>query len=194
MSVEPHTDEWHILRKTRLGASDAPIIMGVSKWKTPYQLMLEKIGVMEVDSPTAIQQRGLDLEDKARDWFFKQTNILMKPQVVFCQTYDFMFASLDGMDETKTKILEIKCSGKVDHNTAKKGKVPKHYYPQLQHQLSVTRLPTTYYLSFDGQEGILLEVERDEKYIKQLIETEWDFYKSMLTFVDSNELNKYCCC
>jgi len=31
-------------RKGFIGGSDAPIILGLSPWKSPYQLWLEKIG------------------------------------------------------------------------------------------------------------------------------------------------------
>lgn len=33
-----NTEEWHKLRNTRLGASEANIIMGKSKFSTPLQL------------------------------------------------------------------------------------------------------------------------------------------------------------
>ena len=38
VSVEQGSKEWLALRNNKIGASDAPIIMGESSWTTPFQL------------------------------------------------------------------------------------------------------------------------------------------------------------
>ncbi len=50
-----NTPEWHAFRRKRIGASDAPVIMGISPWKTPYQLWIEKTSGIE--SSAAPQQK-----------------------------------------------------------------------------------------------------------------------------------------
>lgn len=59
--------EWLEWRKLGLGASDAPVVMGVSPWKTRHQLWLEKTG-QKVDEPTNqyILDKGHAMEPKAR--------------------------------------------------------------------------------------------------------------------------------
>ena len=44
MNIEltQNTPEWLEFRRKKIGASDAPIILEVSTWKTPYQLWLVK--------------------------------------------------------------------------------------------------------------------------------------------------------
>lgn len=44
LNLLQNTQEWEKFRLQKIGASDAPIIMGVSPWKTPFQLWLEKQG------------------------------------------------------------------------------------------------------------------------------------------------------
>lgn len=44
LNLLQNTQEWEKFRLQKIGASDAPIIMGVSPWKTPFQLWLEKTG------------------------------------------------------------------------------------------------------------------------------------------------------
>jgi hypothetical protein len=56
-----------------------------------------------------------------------------------------------------------------------KGKVPPHYYAQLQHQLYVTDLPKMYYFSFDGDDGVVVSVDRDQKYIDKMVVAEKQF-------------------
>lgn len=87
------------------------------------------------------------------------------------QPFDWMMASLDGIDIDGQAILEIKCPGPSDHELAKAGKIPEKYIPQLQHQLAVTGLKLAYYFSFDGTDGVIVEIERDEIFIAKIIET-----------------------
>ncbi len=51
-----HSNEWLELRKNKIGASDAPIIMKVSPWKTPYRLWEEKLGLTECVSNQAMKR------------------------------------------------------------------------------------------------------------------------------------------
>lgn len=177
------TDEWLQFRKDKIGASDAPVILEVSPWKTPYQLWEEKVGVRENSFKSKSMQRGLDLEDKARDKFEEMTGLCVFPTVVIHPENHWMMASLDGMDIGKNHIVEIKCPGKEDHELAKSGKIPQKYYPQLQHQLEVCGMDMVYYFSFDGEEGVILELYREDKYIKKLVTKEKEFWECTQSFI-----------
>ncbi len=41
---EMSRDEWLIERRKGIGGSDASIILGLNKWKTPFELWLDKTG------------------------------------------------------------------------------------------------------------------------------------------------------
>lgn len=41
--------KWLEFRKEGIGGSDAAAIVGLSKWKSPYQLWLEKTGQVEAE-------------------------------------------------------------------------------------------------------------------------------------------------
>lgn len=179
--MKQRTDEWLEYRRSRIGSSDAPIIMGVSPWRTPHQLWLDKLMGKELEITPAMQ-RGIDLEDDARKLFELMTGLIVAPTVIECEERPWQIASLDGMTFEKDAIVEIKCTGKNNHVIAQNGKVPEHYYPQLQHQLAVTGLQMVYYFSFDGENGVIVKVERNEEYIANLIVKELEFY---LLLVDS---------
>lgn len=178
LALQQNTEEWLEFRKGKLGGSDAPIIMGVSPWKTPYDLWLEKLGLGKSYTNEAMQ-RGHDLEDSARALFEEENNLLVFPKVIVHKEYEWMIASLDGIDIGGEKIVEIKCPGKQDHSQALSGEVPEKYYPQLQHQIEVAGVESAYYFSFDGQKGVTLEVYRDDSYIKNMIEKEREFYECL---------------
>lgn len=177
------TEEWIKLRKNKIGASDAPVIMGISPWKTPYQLWEEKLGLRQSQEMTSSMKRGLDLEDHARECFHRKLNIFVFPEVMFHNKYDWMMASLDGIDAEKKNIVEIKCANREDHQIAISGKLPEKYYPQLQHQLEVTGLEMAYYFSFDGEDGVVVEVGRNNEYINEMINEEKKFWSCMQDFV-----------
>jgi len=172
-----NTPEWWILRKTKITATDAPVIMGVNHWKTKIQLYHEKMSNAEPQERNARMQRGIDLEPAARDLFCIQTGIDVLPKVI---VKDWCMASLDGISECGKHVLEIKCPGIVDHATAVAGFIPKHYYPQLQHQMYVCNVSKMYYFSFDGTDGVVVQVDRDDKYIEEMIIEEEKFYQCMV--------------
>ncbi len=180
------TPEWHALRKTKITATDAAIIMGQSHWKTRIELYHDKLSSEPPMAPNARMQRGLDLESAARELFTLKTGIELIPKddprnVVIHPEKNWMMASLDAVSVCGNYTAEIKCPGEKDHNTALQGKVPDHYFPQVQHQFEVRKPKKHYYFSFDGFDGPILEVKPDWEYIKNMIEEEYKFYQCLIT-------------
>lgn len=176
------TEEWLQVRKDKIGSSDAPVIMEVSPWKTPYQLWEEKL-LPKKQSKNRAMERGLVLEEKARERFSDMTGLLVGPDVIFHPKRSWMMASLDAIDVERKHIAEIKCPGSEDHELAKKGEVPVKYFPQIQHQLEVCELEMAHYFSFDGENGVLVKVYRDDKYIRKLVEKEEEFLECVYDLI-----------
>lgn len=171
------TPEWHELRRNSIGASDAAAILGVSPWKSRYELWNEKVGNSAQEEPSYAMRRGAAMEPQALEEYQKHCEAQFFPEVVFHEKYPFIMASLDGMSLDGTQAVEIKCPGKETHALALQGKVPDHYYAQLQHQMMVTGLQDIDYFSFDGEEGVIVKVQRDQEYIDNLLEKELEFWK-----------------
>lgn len=189
MNIKQRSSEWLELRKTKITSTDSPIIMGSNKWRSKKDLMQEKLGMIDPQPINEKMQRGIDLEPKAMELFYEMTGLFMLPQVVI---NDFMMSSLDGISLDGQTIVEIKSPNKATHKMAKNGNVPPYYYDQCMHHLAVTGLPMIYYFSFDGKnDGAIVEIKRDEKYIVEMIEKEKEFYQALLMFVDEKDLNKY---
>lgn len=179
--LEQGSEEWLRWRKGGLGSSDAPIIMKVSPWKTPRELYEEKISDELDATSTFAMERGHNMEPKARAAYELLYNLDMPAGTKVHPTHEFLRASFDGINEKEKLILEIKCVSKEDHALALKGSVPEKYYPQLQHQLLVTGFDRVHYFSFDGKVGGLVEIKRDDAYLKTLLEEElkfWSFVKT----------------
>lgn len=175
--MQQGTPEWLSLRTTKITSTDASIIMGESHWKTKIQLYHDKVEERLPPFINARMQRGLELEPIARDLFCIQNDIQVFPKIVL---KDWAMASLDGISACGKYVVEIKCPGEKDHNIALNGKIPDHYYPQVQHQLYVTGLDELFYYSFDGTDGVTIKVKRDEKYIQKMVEKEFEFYQCLV--------------
>lgn len=173
--------EWHDFRRGKIGASDASSIMGVG-FHTPYQLYMKKMLDEPVDVNEAMM-RGKRLEPVARQQVEQKTGLLFTPKVVQSIERPYMIASMDGvalMDDGTLIALEIKCPGKKAHETAMEGNIPEYNYPQLQHQMYVMDLGSILYYSFDGLNGIIIEVKRNEHYIVNNLLPEIDSFWKLI--------------
>lgn len=178
------SDAWLSKRRTMIGASDAPIIMGVSPWHTQYTLWQEKLQLIPEKKKKPHMQEGLDIEDKARESFRKETGIAVFPEVVFHGENNFMMASLDGLSPDRKTGVEIKHPGIEDHMIAVGGQVPEKYFPQLQHQMEVLQMDEWYYYSWLSKtQTALVKVKRDDKYIKSMMEKEKEFINCLRNFI-----------
>lgn len=176
--MEQGTKEWHDLRKTKIGASDSPVIMGVSPWKTAYELYLEKMmGTEQEISPS--MARGTALEESARERFQDKTGILMMPQVVLSKEREWQMASLDGISFDGTSILEIKHAKKEVIAMAVQGELPDYYMIQIQHALDTTGAAKCYYVVSDGEKDVWVEVFPNKELIQRIREANEKFYACM---------------
>ena len=175
------TEDWLKFRQNKIGASDAPVIMGVSPWKTPYELWQEKTG-LKVSEFNFAMQYGIANEERARHEYNRIKGETYCPCVFVSDELPWMMASIDGMNFDRARGVEIKCCGKESHDIAKLGMVPQHYYPQLQHQMFVCGLEEIDYFSFHGSEGIIICVSRDNDYIYEMVKKEEEFYDCLINF------------
>ena len=150
--LKQNTDKWLEWRREGLGSSDAPVIMGVSPYKTSFQLWEEKLGLGEVKVNAYITQKGHDLEPKIRARYELQCDASFDPELAKSTRYDFLRASLDGINHALTRIIEIKYMGVKNFNKVVSELKPlDHHYPQLQHALMVTGYPELHYIAYNDE-------------------------------------------
>ena len=166
--------EWLEFRRLHIGASDASTIMGLNPWHTKLQLWQEKCLGWTKEVNNAMR-RGTAMEEQARNAYELHTGFVVSPLVAEDDNYPFISASFDGVTSCQKRIVEIKC-GKASHKLAQHGEVPKYYYAQLQQQMYVAGVQLMDYWSFDGTEGILIPVVRDNQIITTLLEKLIEFW------------------
>lgn len=169
--------EWKEFRRNMVMASEAPIILGLSPWKTPLQLYSDKINGTE-SIQTEAMRRGLSLESEARAAFEQLTGHFVYPAVLVHPDIPWMGASYDGINEEGI-VMEAKCPGQADHDLALKGIIPEKYKAQLQHQMCVAQVSSAYYFSYrpqDPQPCALVPVTRDLDFIRDMLIAEKEFW------------------
>ena len=129
---DEHSQEWYDNRRTGIGGSDAAAVLGMSKWKTPYQVWREKVyGERQPDNGQF--ERGRDLEPFIREKYEKETGEkVFTPSFVRDPNYDFVVGNLDGI--TDEKVVEFKTSLFDDWGD----EPPIEYVLQCQHYLLLT--------------------------------------------------------
>jgi len=173
---------WLDYRRTMRNASETAAVLGESPWCTPYQLWLQKTS-RSIVAVTAAMQHGTDMEPVARAAYEAQSGNIMQPLVLQDCAYS---ASLDGMNLDGDLIVEIKCPYRGADSAlwkeAAAGHVPGHYWLQVQHQLMVAGAVLAHVWVYDGQQGLLIPVERDETAMER-IRQGWEVFQ---TYLDSD--------
>ncbi len=179
IQLQQGTEAWHAWRRQGIGASDAPTIMGENPWKKREALLLEKqLGT--VVEQTHVMRRGHKLEPFARKEYETNLNRKVSPQCMQSTQHAWLLASVDGLSDDGSVVVEIKCGKSAYSYSRSTGKVPKYYYAQLQHILAVTKLEKIDYWSYQPKRpSIHIVVERDAVYIEQMLAVEFEFWNQL---------------
>lgn len=181
------TDKQREERKLGIGGSDMPIIMGLSNYKTPYQLYLEKTGQVESsDEESEYQYWGHQLEGLVRDEFAKRNNVSVEtPETIVHPFHDFLRANVDGIIPAWNAVLEVKCSSSFMANLwGEDGSdvIPMQYLVQVAHYCAVTNSDAAYIaVLIGGNDYREFKYTRDrdlEEHVIHAAQTFWNCVKT----------------
>lgn len=174
-------EEWLEFRKTGIGGSDASVVCGINKYKTPIELWMEKLNNLPPQEAGESAYWGTQLESIVREEFTKRTGIevsLVK-QLLQSEEHPFMLANLDGVCNDPLYgdcIFEAKTASAFKANEWEDS-IPDEYMLQIQHYMAVTGYKAAYIAVLIGGNTFRWRlVERDEELIAMLIELETRFW------------------
>lgn len=175
-------NEWLDYRKKGIGGSDASVVCGINRYKSPVELWMEKTNQLPYQEAGEAAYWGTQLEDLVRNEFTKRTGIKVKQtyQLLESEEYPFMFANLDG---ECTHPIHGKCIFEAKTSSAYKAgewddAIPDEYILQVQHYMAVTGYKGTYIAVLIGGNTFRWKfIERDEELISMLIKLEKDFWQ-----------------
>jgi putative phage-type endonuclease len=125
--------EFLINRQKGIGGSDVAAIMGVSPWKTPLDIYLEKIQPIPEDIDLSKQQnrlkRGKRLEKYILEEYAERTNqVLEEGKEIIHPDYPFLKGNIDAYVKDDFIIVEAKSSGGIPSSW--EDEIPLYYKTQ----------------------------------------------------------------
>lgn len=172
-------EEWLEYRKRGIGGSDAAAVCGLSPYKSPVIVYLDKTGEADTTIPDNERMRiGRDLEEYVAQRFSEATGKKVRRNNYMMQheSYPFMLADIDREIVGENAILECKTTNSY---CAKDWELepPLHYQIQCLHYLAVTGKERCYIAVLIGNEEFKwFTIERNEDTINDLIALEQEFW------------------
>lgn len=175
-------------RTKGIGGSDAAVVVGLSPFKSPYQLYLEKRGEAPVsEEETFRMQLGNILEEPVAQLYCEKTGRSLRRQpLAFHDDYPFMLANIDRQilkDPRGPGIYEGKTTndwtGRDIHGA---NDIPDHYYIQAQHYMAVYDYAwASFGILIGTARFVWCDIERNEEVIAELIRQESEFWERVQT-------------
>jgi putative phage-type endonuclease len=177
-------------RKSGLGGSDSPVVLGISPFKTRKELWQEKLGLVEVKELTSPAiKRGNSLEGIVADLYaeVKGRKVEVVKQRLVHPQYKHIYAHIDRrlIDDKKKGpgVLEIKCPGVAVFNKCKREGLQQYYIIQLQKYLGITGYSWGAFAVFSAEQWELIEfdVVPDKELIKIIFAEDNKFWGYVLS-------------
>ena len=154
LSLSQGSPAWHAARANHFCASEAPAMMGVSKYSTRSELLAQKkTGITEeVDAgKQRLFDAGHEAEAKARPIAEGILGQDLFPMVGTREVDGLpLLASLDGLTMDESLVWETKLWSESLAQACVAGELEPHYWAQLEHQLIVTQAETVLFTTSDG--------------------------------------------
>ena len=173
-TLEMTHEEWLEDRRKGIGGSDVATILGLNKYKSVYQLWLEKTGQVEVTSAQSeAAYWGNTLEEVVAEEFSKRTGkkVRRRNRVFEHSKYPFLRANIDRDVVGENAVLECKTANQYLANEWDDDEIPIQYICQVQHYMNVLNLDYVYFaVLIGGQKFIWKKMERDQELIDMITE------------------------
>lgn len=165
-------------REKLVGGSDVPAILGISKYKTQFQLAQEKLGIVPNDfKGNEYTEYGNVLEPQIRDYInaINETNFVPDTRI---DREKGIRSNTDGYDAENQLILEIKTHGKTPNIKSYEAQMQLYMYQfDVQYGwLALYERPDNFDAEFDADRLQIKVVHRDDEYVQKIlnaIETFW---------------------
>jgi len=177
-------EEWLDWRRKGIGGSDASVICGINKYKSPVELWLYKTGQFPDSEAGEAAYWGTLLEGVVRDEFVRRTGIEVKlvNQLLQSEAHPFMLANLDNVCEALNfgpYIFEAKTSSAY-RASEWDDSIPDEYMLQIMHYMAVTGYKGAYIAVLIGGNTFRWKfIERDDELIDIIIRLEGEFWEKV---------------
>ncbi|QAW34138.1 hypothetical protein ETK61_15530 [Bacillus subtilis] len=175
-------DEWLLERRKGIGGSDASVILGINKWRTPFELWLDKTGQVPVsESGSEAAYFGSLLEDiVAKEFEIRSGKKVRRRKAMLRHPkHGFILANVDRMIVGEKAILECKTTSAYNLKEWEDDEIPDSYIVQVQHYLGVLgpEYKKAYFaVLIGGNKFVWKEIECDDELIAMIFQAEIEFW------------------
>lgn len=179
-TLEMTHQEWLEDRRKGIGGSDVAAILGLNKYKSVYQLWLEKTDQIEVTSAQSeAAYWGNTLEEIVAEEFSKRTGkkVRRRNRVFEHPKYPFLRANIDRDIVGENAVLECKTANQYLANEWDDDEIPIQYICQVQHYMNVLNLDYVYIaVLIGGQKFVWKKMDRDQELIDMITDRLVEFW------------------
>jgi len=172
MNLAQGTDAWHKHRSEHFNASDASAMMGVSKYKTRNELLVEYATGARKDIDANTQRlfdKGHAAEAAARPIAEGIIGEELYPVTGSIEAYGLkLSASFDGLTMDELTVWEHKSLNK-DLRMMQENGLDMHYHWQLAHQMLVSGAEKVLFMASDSVDHFETWIYRNENLISELV-------------------------
>ena len=173
-------DEWLQIRRNYIGGSDAGAVMGMNPYSSAFAVWAEKTGAVQPFEGSLKTKIGSAFEEFVARMFEEETGKKVRRCnfTLVNDRYPWACANVDREVVGEDAILECKFTNSYV-NTAmfKEKEYPIQWLCQMMHYLAVTGKQKAYLAVISECRNFhIFELERDEKDIQALMETEKEFW------------------
>ena len=160
-------------RKGYIGGSDIAAVMGLSPWKTPLQLYLEKTGTVEPAdlSDNEAVELGTELEDFVAKKFERKTGKAVRRAPCYYQDkeHGWMRCQVDRLVTGTDELLEVKTTSLWKEKDWDGEEIPSHYILQVQWQLMITGRTLGWIAVLIGGQKFLFKQIKEDKELQRMM-------------------------
>jgi putative phage-type endonuclease len=184
-------------RRQGIGGSDAAAVVGLSRYKTPVDVYLQKLGLAPDDEESEAAYWGNVLEAVVASEFVRINNELFKHSgdLIKSKKYPWMIANVDRLLSHKNAVLECKTASAYksgewgEENT---DEMPDEYLLQCAHYRIVTNCDyVALAVLIGGQTYRQYKYEKNTTLEERLIEKEYDFWHKNVLASEPPQIKSY---
>lgn len=175
--------EWLAKRRECIGASEAAILAGLSRWGTPLQIYLDKKGLIPEQEMNMAQKLGLKMEPVIASLYEEATG----RKLILCAEHqrhpEFHWIGANPDRQTADGMInvQLKKSAFRGPEWGEQGtdEIPMDYMIQVQQEMLVTGQGLTHLavLFFQGQEFCWYEIKADKGIQDEIIALTGEFWE-----------------
>jgi len=173
--------EWLKQRRNGIGASEASIIVGMSRWGSPLQLYMKKNGELDENQENEYMEWGNRLEHSIIQKFCEKNSKKVEQrksqyEIKWSDEVPYLFCTVDGWIPKENAGVEAKTCNQYKSKEWEDG-IPDEYAIQCQHSMFVTGADYWYLAVLIGGNCYKdFKLVRDDEFISKMLVQHENFW------------------